>query len=422
MLNDMTISLLIIGALIIAFVLIYNRWQARKLSTHEQPVNIQNTAEISLQSFNEATLTDELHQQNALSQEPNFEIHLSEPEHKLDPQFERSDNSSEDLSESASTIDNTEQTQAHQSESNSPELEVVSNPEVVAQAEPDQIITSQQPLPQQLSKEIDSIVQFDLSGAQENQPKLVDIISQLLPPAGLQSLLQIFAQTDSGEWHASHEFNPQASYIRLLMALQLVNRDGAISEQDAQQFNQLVDYLQNQLHATAQWLSHSAIMEQAAALDQFCISVDKTLRLHLLHGLSGRFTGTKFRGLAEASGLQLQDGIYVFKGEHDQIAFTVENIEHNPFNPEMLRTVVLKGVSFQLDIPRTAKCAEMFNEMLQVAKRMEQALGGILVDEQQREISDMQLERIRQQLKLIQTQMLTQGIPAGSPLALRLFR
>ena len=75
MLNDMTISLLIIGALIIAFVLIYNRWQARKLSHHEQPVNIQNTAEISLQSFNEATLTDERHQQKALSQEPNLEIH-----------------------------------------------------------------------------------------------------------------------------------------------------------------------------------------------------------------------------------------------------------------------------------------------------------------------------------------------------------
>jgi FtsZ-interacting cell division protein ZipA len=88
----------------------------------------------------------------------------------------------------------------------------------------------------------------------------------------------------------------------------------------------------------------------------------------------------------------------------------------------MLRTVVLKGVTFQLDIPRTADCAEVFDVMLDIAKKMETALGGVLVDEQQRELSELHLEKINQQIKLIQDQMNARGIPSGCDTALRLFR
>jgi hypothetical protein len=52
---------------------------------------------------------------------------------------------------------------------------------------------------------------------------------------------------------------------------------------------------------------------------------------------------------------------------------------------------------------------------------METALNAVLVDEQMRELSDLQLERIGQQIKLIETQMHTRGMPAGGDVALRLF-
>jgi DNA-binding transcriptional regulator YiaG len=59
--------------------------------------------------------------------------------------------------------------------------------------------------------------------------------------------------------------------------------------------------------------------------------------------------------------------------------------------------------------------------MLLIAKKMEQALSASLIDDRQKELSDHQIEKIRQQLKLIQTHMTTRGIPSGSPVALRLF-
>ena len=42
MFNDMTISLLIIGALIIGFTLAYNRWQARRLHKHNEAQAVEN--------------------------------------------------------------------------------------------------------------------------------------------------------------------------------------------------------------------------------------------------------------------------------------------------------------------------------------------------------------------------------------------
>jgi len=87
----------------------------------------------------------------------------------------------------------------------------------------------------------------------------------------------------------------------------------------------------------------------------------------------------------------------------------------------MLKSATLKGVTFQMDIARTPNCTETFNQMVASAKNIASALSGALVDDHQRELSDAQLEKIRQQLKLIQVQMTVRGIVPGSPLALRLF-
>jgi DNA-binding transcriptional regulator YiaG len=52
---------------------------------------------------------------------------------------------------------------------------------------------------------------------------------------------------------------------------------------------------------------------------------------------------------------------------------------------------------------------------------MQHSLSASLTDDRKKELSDHQIEKIRQQLKLIQTHMATRGIPSGSPIALRLF-
>ena len=82
---------------------------------------------------------------------------------------------------------------------------------------------------------------------------------------------------------------------------------------------------------------------------------------------------------------------------------------------------VVKAVTFQLDIPHVQNCAEAFNHMVQVARQMETGLNAVLVDDHNRMLTDIQIEKIRQQLKIIQAKMLVRGIVPGSDSALRLF-
>lgn len=423
MFNDMTISLLIIGALIIGFTLAYNRWQARRLHKHNEAQAVENRDLENQPEFDAIDDTDvdisnarTLSETDIAIQDSSF-FDEDEVEFSAEASFDQASSDDHLITFESSTESNNKVADDVLENINQP-LQSMDEPQPVTSISS----KSSHDLPVEVSEDIDTIVQFELTSDDGKKMNLQSVIEQLFPPAGLQSLLQIYAQNTAGEWQHSSLIKADISYQRMLLGLQLVSRDGAISEQDVQQFSQLVEYLQNQLSSSPKWISNSNVLEKARELDQFCILVDKTVRLHLLHGVSGRFTGTKFRGLAEANHLQIQDGKYVFLSENNQILFTLENIERNPFNQDMLRTVVLKGVTFQLDIPRTADCAEVFDVMLDIAKKMETALGGVLVDEQQRELSELHLEKINQQIKLIQDQMNARGIPSGCDTALRLFR
>jgi FtsZ-interacting cell division protein ZipA len=150
------------------------------------------------------------------------------------------------------------------------------------------------------------------------------------------------------------------------------------------------------------------------------------IRFHLVQGDSGPFTGTKFRGLAEASGLILDgDGGFHFESETEsgspQRLFSVVNKDSNPFSTEMLRTSVIHGISFKLDIPRVTNCAEVFNQMVLIARQMENSLSAHLVDDKGRPLGEPQIEKIRQQLKAIHARMIARGVVPGSDSALRLF-
>lgn len=222
---------------------------------------------------------------------------------------------------------------------------------------------------------------------------------------------------------------------RIACSLQLADRAGPVSRSVLNRFQLTVETLGLDINAHVEWQSSGDALTAANALDAFCIDVDKTMGFHLVHGDNGAFTGTKLRGLAEAQGLVLSDdGAFTYFDEvatnvvstnspsNGQLpSFVMFNREHNPFSPDMLRTSVVKSITFQLDIPRVKHCAEAFNHMVQVAKQMEIGLNARLVDDNNKPLGDIQIEKIRHQLKVIHATMLVRGIVPGSDSALRLF-
>ncbi len=216
---------------------------------------------------------------------------------------------------------------------------------------------------------------------------------------------------------------------KITCSLQLADRAGAVSRNTLNRFQLAIETLGLDINAHVEWQGTGDALTAATTLDAFCIEVDKTIGLHLTHGENGAFTGTKLKGLAEAQGMTLSnDGTFKYFDKDPSTgkpvtlpSFVMFNRDDYPFNTEMLRTSVVKGITFQLDIPHVKHCAEAYSQMVQVARQMEIGLHSTLVADNNKALGDIQIEKIRQQLKVIHASMLTRGIVPGSECALRLF-
>jgi FtsZ-interacting cell division protein ZipA len=234
-------------------------------------------------------------------------------------------------------------------------------------------------------------------------------------------------------WHLLEALvsNPEAlnrQTSRVACSIQLADRGGAVSRNTLNRFQLAVETFGLDINGHVEWQGAGDALTNANSLDAFCIEVDKTIGFHLVHGENGAFTGTKLRGLAESQGLALGvDGAFKCFSDtglnklQPNPSFVMFNRDDHSFSPDMLRSSVVKGVTFQLDIPHVKQCAEAFSHMVQVARQMEVGLNAVLVDDNNKVLGDMQIEKIRQQLKVIQATMLVRGIVPGSDSAQRLF-
>lgn len=227
------------------------------------------------------------------------------------------------------------------------------------------------------------------------------------------------------QWHLLKDALPNQIITQIACSIQLADRSGPVSRHVLNHFQLAIETIGLDINAHVEWQSSGDAHTIAIALDAFCIEVDKTIGFHLTHGENGAFTGTKLRGLAESQGLTLTpDGVFKHFDEavsKSQPSFVMLNRDDYPFSPEMLRSSVIKGVTFQLDIPHVKHCAEAFSHMVQVARQMEIGLNATLIDDNNKVLGDMQIEKIRQQLKVIHATMLVRGIVPGTDSAHRLF-
>jgi hypothetical protein len=418
--SELTSALFGIGLAIIALVVTFNWWQERKIKKSIS----QNTIEIHEDLLMEAQETsdietiapteDHFDDPFTISEEVDFKIQIEETvenQHDLPPMdhhdfFESKD--SEVLSTYEDGLDEPlEQNELIQEADQNEHAQVIDFP-----------TKKSIHAPEAMNEEVDLIAHFHFTDPMKFELFLqnVEVFNRLDKP------VLSFGLDKNSHWHALGHASQSLELTEAAFSLQLADRAGAVTEDTLSQFQQLITEMALKFNVEPTWLGVKDVLAYAQSLDEFCLEVDKTMHLHLVSGSAGRFTGTKFRGLAEANGLTLgSNGEYQSLSPTGHVNFTLVNIENNPFTNDMLKSSLLKGVSFSLDIPRADHCAEAFNQMLLIAKKMEQALSASLIDDRHKELSDHQIEKIRQQLKLIQTHMTTRGIPSGSPVALRLF-
>lgn len=213
-----------------------------------------------------------------------------------------------------------------------------------------------------------------------------------------------------------------AAVVRVHAALQLADRAGAINRVQLSSLRDLALQLAERTGGTCQCADIDQTAKLATDIDRFCSEVDISVGCNVVPRSATVLPGTKVRGLLESAGFVLEPaGRFVLRSEDGRILLCADDIEGAALTSERLRSGPVAGLTLTLDVPRTHGGARLFDRMIELARQLAHALDAIVVDDNRAELSEAGLKVIRAQLKSVHTAMQAQGIPAGGPLAMRLF-
>ncbi len=438
--SDLLIILVVLGVLIVVGVVIFNWWQektfrsriANDFKPSKRDVLIEDF-QLNTENFAQERIKSA--KQNKL--EPQLD-HLSERNlaQRKEPVFNNvsDDLDGEDLQAAEEDVGNLVKSkievaavEAMETFSGATEYQSPQEADMEASDELDEFITKpsafvmdQVSMPDTLHPQIDLIALL-YAAIPITQAKVVGLETQFKE---FPERTFAFGLTTENEWIALADSSVNHTFTQLAYSLQLADRGGPVNRSTLNRFQHMVETIGLDLSAHVEWQGAGDPLNNAVALDQFCIEVDKTVGFHLLANNGASFHATKLRGLAEAQGLSLSDDGRFHHNQSlppHQLEFAVKNFEGNAFTPSMLKSSVMHGVTFQLDIPTVKSSSEVFDNMTNIAKSLAKSLDASIVDDNKKLLGDIQLEKIRQQLKVINATMIAKGIIPGSPHALRLF-
>lgn len=225
----------------------------------------------------------------------------------------------------------------------------------------------------------------------------------------------------NGSWGALHTDVPR--YKEIKAGLQLADRKGAIDEIFIGQFIKLLQEFAASANGVCQVEALDAATRRAQEIDQFAAAVDVEIGVNVVSRSGVAFQGTKVRALCEAAGLKLDpdSGAFLSANERGEAQFILANLEPRAFTPEQIRNLTTQGLTILLDVPRVADGTKVFQQMMQLARSLAEGLGGEVVDDARKPLTNTGADAIRMQLAEISRRMSERGIAAGSRLAQRLF-
>lgn len=225
---------------------------------------------------------------------------------------------------------------------------------------------------------------------------------------------------DGSAWEEVQPWR-EVHYQEVQAAMQLADRNGAVQEDD-------LTTLCTALQSTAQKQGLKIMCDDAAdalqraqSIDHFCVDVDVLIGLNVVARGEGAVQLAKVLKEAEGSGMVLGvDGVYQLIDSRGESLYSLCNHDAEPFSHENGQRDS-QGVTLQFDVPRVPDGLKVFDGMVAFGRKLANEVGGLLVDDNMRPLTDSGIDKIRQQLAGIYQRMDARGIPSGSRRALRLF-
>jgi FtsZ-interacting cell division protein ZipA len=226
----------------------------------------------------------------------------------------------------------------------------------------------------------------------------------------------------NARWHTLLPQNT-GTVAQVAVALQLVDRQGPVSETTLTTFLGGVHQLAQRFSGLVELPEHAPVLTQARELDAFCAAVDLQLALHVLprQGSLNEMPGTRLKAVIDAGGLALEGERFVAVDAEGAEAFALTCQAASAVSAAQIDTQSFTNLTFSLDVPRVAEGAAALDRMIEFARQCADAVGGQLTDPQHKPLADTTIVAIRSRINELQGQMTRQGIPAGGVRALRLF-
>jgi FtsZ-interacting cell division protein ZipA len=211
-------------------------------------------------------------------------------------------------------------------------------------------------------------------------------------------------------------------YREIMVTMQLADRNGGISEPELTSLCSLVRDASQPHSLKVVCDDFDAALERAKVLDLFCVDVDVLIGLNVVARGEETLPMRNVRREAEIAGMNLApDGTFQLQDRRSEILFSLCNHESTPFTADNMDSFSSRGITLLFDVPRVPDGLKVFDNMVALGRKLAHEVGGLLVDDNLRPLTDTGIERIRHQLAQIYGRMETKGIPPGSDLALRLF-
>ncbi len=211
-------------------------------------------------------------------------------------------------------------------------------------------------------------------------------------------------------------------YQQVVVTLQLADRNGAVQEE---QLTALCGLLETTAQAHGLRIACDDVvdaLERAQAIDRFCVDVDVLIGLNVVARGDGAVNLARIVHEAESSGMVLgSDGVFQLLDSRGEPLYALTNHDAEPFSAEVLEGQTSQGVTLQFDVPRVPDGLKVFDGMVAFGRKLANEVGGILVDDNLRPLTDAGIDKIRNQLGHIYERMEARGVPSGSRRALRLF-
>ncbi|VVE71525.1 cell division protein FtsZ [Pandoraea captiosa] len=210
-------------------------------------------------------------------------------------------------------------------------------------------------------------------------------------------------------------------YQQLRMAVQLANRAGALNEVEFSEFSNLVQTLADAVDALPELPDMMETVARGRELDAFAAQCDAQLSVNVLSD-GAPWSANYVQAVATQDGLLLsRDGMRFVKLDARQNPVFMLQFGDTNFLRDDLTYKGGDLITMLLDVPVADEDLLPFRLMCDYARSIGQRIGGRVVDDQRRPLSDAALQNVDKQLLKLYERLEARGLPAGSPVTRRLF-